>query len=109
MTPLAVPVSDLEVFVASCVAELEAGAGDARTRREAAASRDVITRHRGPAEEDGWAGVTPRCCLGCGFSGSGVKERPQTQDIDTCPELRAVASVYSDRPGYLTRWVPGDT
>ncbi|WP_127452789.1 DUF6221 family protein [Streptomyces sp. B29(2018)] len=94
----------LDAFVAERIAEDERSATTDRERKEAAAKRLIISRHRRPAPGSAWAKAAPDCCEGCRFHGEGAGERPVTEDIDECPELRAVASVYDGHPAYERRW-----
>lgn len=70
-----------------------------RDLREVAAKRAIVAIHRSRAEvemdPDCWK---PLACHGCGYSG--VCEDPDVEDINECPELRALAAVYSDHPDY---------
>lgn len=63
----------------------------ARRRRELKAKRAIIAEHC-----DNGRGA----CLGCGLT----NDDRHVSGIDDCPTLLAVASVYSDRPGYRDEW-----
>lgn len=65
-----------------------------------AAKRRILARHRTLADEGGH----PTACVGCG--GIGVEGDWRTENINDCPELRDLASAYSDRPGYRQEWAP---
>jgi hypothetical protein len=67
----------------------------ARVLREVAAKRRVLERHTA-----GWRG-SGNPCLGCNF---GPQEDEFTEDIEECPELRDMASVYADHPDYNPAW-----
>lgn len=62
----------------------------ARTLREVAAKRRILTVHRPYVPEPDQA------CLGC-YGGI---------EWETCPVLRAMASVYSDHADYQKEWTP---
>jgi uncharacterized protein DUF6221 len=66
----------------------------ARVLREVAAKRRVLERHY--ADQDG-------SCVGCGFNS--VEER-MVEDINDCPELRDLASVYDSHPDHKQEWKP---
>jgi hypothetical protein len=77
---------------------LHYAADPARTLREVEAKRRIVAIHH-PYEH----GVLyDSACHGCGFSGD--LEDPITENVDDCPMLRAIASVYSDRPGFKEEW-----
>lgn len=76
----------------------------ARVLREVAAKRRVLERHcrddepyrpRLPSEPYTWP------CIGCG---SEVDYGWNVADINDCPELRDMASVYSEHPDYDPAW-----
>ncbi|GGP80764.1 DUF6221 family protein [Streptomyces melanogenes] len=94
----------IDLFNEERVTEDEATASTDRERREAAAKRQITSRHRRPSPGSAWAKLEPNCCEGCGFYGEGISERPITPDIDDCPEQRAIAGVYSNHPAYENRW-----
>ncbi|MFI1312768.1 DUF6221 family protein [Streptomyces albidoflavus] len=94
----------LDAFVAERIAEDELAATTDREREEVAAKRLIISRHRRPAPGSAWAKAAPDCCEGCHFYGEGAGERAVTEDIDECPELRAIALVYDWHPAYERRW-----
>ena len=74
----------------------------ARVLREVAAKRRVLARHRSPAEGEWRPGDFDRYCVGCQVDiDTGV---PYTDDINDCPELCDMASVYADRPGCKEEW-----
>lgn len=64
----------------------------ARVLREVAAKRRVLERHY--ADDDG-------SCVGCHFAND---ETRWAEDIEECPELRDMASVYDDHPDYEQAW-----
>lgn len=66
----------------------------ARVLREVAAKRRVLARHH--AGSDG-------SCDGCGYD---QEQGPWIERLEDCPELRDMASVYADRPGYREEWKP---
>lgn len=74
----------------------------ARVLRDVEAKRRIVERHDrdpqwadSPSMRDG--------CKGCGYEGP--MESPRF-DVDECPELRDLASVYADHPDYKERWRP---
>lgn len=78
----------------------------ARVLREVEAKRRIL------AEHNVWAAVYPkhahmadldRHCVGCGFTGS---EEYAVDDVDECPTLRALATVYADHEDYREEWRP---
>lgn len=75
-----------------------------RVLREVAAKRRVLARHSqpGPDETDRLATWFPGHCKGCGYDD--YRDGPHIGDINECPELRDMASVYADRPGYQEGW-----
>jgi len=66
----------------------------ARVLAEVAAKRRIMERHF--ADQDG-------SCVGCGFNS--VEER-SVEDINACPELRDMASVYDSHPDHKQEWKP---
>lgn len=62
----------------------------ARVLREVEAKRRIMEIHHGV--EGFWPGSP---CNGCGYAGD--CEDPVTEDVNDCPELRALAAVYADR------------
>jgi hypothetical protein len=66
----------------------------ARVFREVAAKRAILARH--PVDPYG-------ACEGCGY-GRWDGDTPWVSDAEECPELRIVASVWSDHPDYRTEW-----
>lgn len=65
-----------------------------RVLAEVAAKRRVMERHTA-----GWRGKGS--CLGCNY---GPQEDEFTEDVNDCPELRDMASVYADHPDYDPTW-----
>lgn len=63
----------------------------ARVLREVAAKRRVLARHH----DDGDG------CYGCGF---GSDEERMVKDVNDCPELRDMASIYTDHPDHDPAW-----
>jgi hypothetical protein len=96
--------AEITVFLSAHVEEDRKRASTNRELREAAAKARILSRHRQPAPDSRWARSASDCCAGCGFVDSGPLERPATPDIDRCPELRDLASVYEGAAGYLPRW-----
>jgi hypothetical protein len=70
----------------------------ARVLAEVEAKRRVLARHR--IEPGRWG----HACVGCGTAGDPAD--PVTEDINDCPELRDMATVYADHPDYLPEWAP---
>ena len=70
----------------------------ARVLAEVKAKRRVMERHTA-----GWRKSGP--CLGCNF---GPQEDEFTEDVEECPELRDMASVYADHPDYNPAWMVAD-
>jgi hypothetical protein len=74
----------------------------ARVRRQVAAARRVLARHK-PAGPDRYRQAREELnCEGCGWEGEHAD--PVTENIDECPELRDLASIYEDAPGWQERW-----
>lgn len=76
----------------------------ARVLREVAAKRRVLERHCRPTP--GSYAVTlfgPDCCMGCGLHGE-IPRKIKVENVNDCPELRDMASVYEERPGYKEEW-----
>lgn len=86
------------------VAEHIARWDPARVLREVEAKRRIMSIHRRPAQDEWNTGPFEDRCDGCGSSGE--FNDPNVRDINDCPELRAIAAVYSDRPGYREEWRP---
>lgn len=66
----------------------------ARVLREVAARRRVMERHTAGWKKTG-------ACLGCNY---GPQEDEFTEDIEKCPELCDMASVYDEHPDYKQSW-----
>ncbi len=73
----------------------------ARVLREVAAKRRVLARHVPSTGE----GPYDPYCLGCGEIDG---YWPRSDSVNDCPELRDMASVYADRPGYKEEWKPAE-
>lgn len=81
----------------------------ARVLREVAAKRALLAVHLTRAQREPDAPLHVKAdsayrdpaCLGCGLDPIGLD---MTGDIEECPVLLAVASVWSDHPDYLTEW-----
>lgn len=86
--------ADLPGYLAALCAQDEiAHQGSARALAEVTAKRRVLARHRIDPERAGdrmWA----RACIGCGTAGD--CDDPVTEDINNCPELLDMASVYEN-------------
>lgn len=67
----------------------------ARVLREVAAKRALLDAH---CTDPKYGGTE---CLGCHAN---FQEEYWTQDINKCPTLRAIASVYSDHQDYDPTW-----
>ena len=88
----------------------------ARVLREVAAKRRILSIHSIDPEkivtynefdaDYKWVGYTYPC-QGCGIDGMGVDYL--VTDIEECPELRALASVYADHEGYQKEWADDGT
>lgn len=70
----------------------------ARALRQVAAHRTILAKHH-PYE----AGPYPHACRGCPHSPT---DDPYTENINTCPDLCAIASIYNDHPHYLEATTP---
>ena len=68
-----------------------------RVLREVAAKRAILAEHREEGRGD------HRGCAGCGWA-SGDEVR--LNEVEECPTLRALASVYADHPDYDQGWAP---
>jgi hypothetical protein len=66
----------------------------ARALRQVAAGRRILARHHEDEHEHGYCAGCPR---------GGIQGDLETE-IDGCPELRDLASIWSDDPGYRQRW-----
>ncbi|MFF0822380.1 DUF6221 family protein [Micromonospora haikouensis] len=75
-----------------------------RTLREVAFKRTILDIHRRRADvypdSAGWS--SDNCCHGCGYEGD--CDDPVVANVNDCPERRALAAVYDDRPGYQEMW-----
>ena len=73
----------------------------ARVLREVEAKRRILAEHNAPSAI--WPGSSKkdRRCVGCGF---GSDEEPLVEDVNDCPTLRALASIYFARPGFREEW-----
>ena len=66
----------------------------ARVLREVAAKRAILARHhRGDRNE----------CVGCGYFGD-MDDPCIDEEMENCPELVELASVWSDHPDYDPSW-----
>ncbi len=74
----------------------------ARALAEIKVKRRILARHRAPGEGDWQAQSYPRMCLGCGAEGEFWD--PRTEDIEDCPELRDLASVFAGHPDFNPKW-----
>jgi hypothetical protein len=74
----------------------------ARVLREVEAKRRVLDRHHAGVRYEHDRHV--RQCIGCGTEGE--FDDPVTEDINDCPELRDMASIYADHPDYRPEWAP---
>ena len=70
-----------------------------RAFREVAGKWAILAIHH-PTQHD----YRKQVCNGCGYTGD--LDEPNTDDINECPMLRVVASVYSDHPDYRQEWKP---
>lgn len=95
-------MTDLVEWLTVCIAEDErksanfvlsttmiAGHYGNRLERDAARNRRVLKRHTPVWDVSYWM------CPACNWA-----------DDWTCPDLRDLASVYADRPGYRAEWGP---
>lgn len=70
--------------------------------REVEAKRRIMARHK-PVGPSRYRTVRDELnCEGCGWEGE--HGDPVTEDIDECPELRDLASIYEGAPGWQERW-----
>lgn len=68
-----------------------------RVLREVAAKRAILARHK-PHE-------TMPAGLACNWCSDDVDDRPQLMKMDwPCPDVRAIAAVWSDHPDYRSAW-----
>lgn len=73
-----------------------------RILREIDTKRRIMARHK-PVGPDRLRRVRDELnCEGCGWEGE--LGDPVTEDIDECPELRDLASVYADHDDYRAEW-----
>lgn len=72
-----------------------------RVLREVEAKRRIMALHvpRPPGPHDR---TDIDECAGCGVDGP--NEWAVTEDIEECPELRNLASIYADHDDYLAKW-----
>lgn len=74
----------------------------ARVLREVAAMRRILVRHK-PVGPSRYRTVRDELnCEGCGWEGE--HGDPVTENIDECPELRDLASIYEGALGWQERW-----
>lgn len=78
----------------------------ARVLREVEAKRRIVAIHNRRADvyPDTAGGTFENCCQGCGFEG--VCEDPVVENVNDCPELKALAAVWSDHPDFRAEWAP---
>jgi hypothetical protein len=79
----------------------------ARVLREVAAKKAIMARHcvDEDAADPRFRHPKPRIpCRGCGWDDQ--QGTWATYNINDCPELRDLAAVYADRPGYREEWRP---
>ena len=69
----------------------------ARVLREVAAKRKILAEHREEGRGD------HRGCAGCGWAAG---DEVRLNEVEECPTLRALASVYADHPDYRQGWAP---
>lgn len=72
-----------------------------RVLREVAAKRRVIALHC-PRQPGRYDRTDVHECAGCGVEGP--NDWAITDDIDECPYLRNLASIYEGAPGWQERW-----
>ena len=70
----------------------------ARALRQVTVHRTILAIHH-PYK----AGPYPHACRGCPHSST---DDPYTENINECPELRAIASIHADHPDYLEATTP---
>ncbi|WP_328344838.1 DUF6221 family protein [Micromonospora sp. NBC_00421] len=74
-----------------------------RELREVAFKRRILAIHRRRADVNGEMGsMFDDCCDGCGYEG--ICDDPVVEHVKDCPERRALAAVYDNRPGYHELW-----
>jgi len=69
----------------------------ARALRQVEAGRRILARHHQSEASISWA-----YCAGCAHDPEGWPEI----ELNDCPELRDLAFVYSNDPGYQEQWRP---
>ena len=73
----------------------------ARVLRQVAVGRRTLALHS-PAQPGRYDRNDVYECQGCGVEGP--NEWAVTENIDECPELRDLASIYEGAPGWRERW-----
>jgi len=76
----------------------------ARVLAEVAAKRRIMARHRPLTAADDM--VKPEWYGSCDGCGPSWNDERHTPTMDDCPELRDLASIYSDHPYYRREWTP---
>lgn len=83
-----------------------------RVKAERAAKRAIVARHHRHDEDTDFVRFEWQSadheepeCVGCGAN---FVEEYRVQHIDQCPELRSLASIYSDHPDYDEGWRPAE-
>lgn len=74
--------------------------------RRVAAGRRVLARHKAAGPSRYRTTREELNCEGCGWEGE--HGDPVTENIDNCPELRDLASIWADHDDYPPRWELGD-
>jgi hypothetical protein len=99
---MVLPCANGDAFPSVYDAEHIARHGPARVLREVAAKRQIMLIHRRPPVGLWSSEPFEDCCDGCGYSGE--FNAPNVRHIGDCPELRALAAVYADQPGFREEW-----
>lgn len=78
-----------------------------RVERECAAKRAILAIHCRAADVNGLGiaqdDLYANACHGCGFGG--ICDDWWVDDVNECPTLGALASVYAEHPDCRTEWV----
>ena len=74
----------------------------ARVLREVAAKRQILAEHRRVDSRPDWRlGMEEPACYGCGAS---FQEEYMVDDVNDCPVLRALASVWAGHKSFRAEW-----
>lgn len=75
----------------------------ARVLREVAAKRQILAEHRRVDSRPDWPGGPEPACHGCG-AGKRSWEEYAVPDVNDCPVLRALASVWAGHADFRAEW-----